>query len=261
MRPSRTVAHSLLALPLALALAACGSPAKPAPPAATPAASAAGSAQASPSQDSAALAPNDLLTKAKRVLSQAETLKLDTSTTSGGEKDTAHYDIGQMAGNCTGSAAVNDIPTLDFVRKPQQVWVRLQPAYLAQHAPGPAGDRLRGKYLTGPSGNADLGKFLDLCNTEFELDEILWVKGQATAGTPTTLDGQPVIALTVDEGDGTSATVLVAAQGTPYPLKVTHGQDTDVFSGFGLPVDVQEPPADSTIDYSTLSQLPQLLSS
>jgi hypothetical protein len=68
--------------------------------------------------------------------------------------------------------------------------------------------------------------------------------GKVTGATRTTLAGKPVYKV---QGtfSGTKATVYVAAQGTPYVVRIVQPTGSDIgtisFSGYGQPVNVQTP--------------------
>lgn len=69
------------------------------------------------------------------------------------------------------------------------------------------------------------------------------------------MNGAPAVPVTRAEG-GDRLTAYVAAEGTPYPVRITvrnAGEEGTVdFSGFDRPVSSATPPADETVDVTAL---------
>ncbi|MFD3981720.1 hypothetical protein ACFWR6_24295 [Streptomyces griseus] len=76
-----------------------------------------------------------------------------------------------------------------------------------------------------------------------------------TKGAKTDVNGAPTVPVTRAEG-GERLTAFVAAEGTPYPVRITlrngDGEGTVDFSGFDRPVPAATPSADETVDVTAL---------
>ncbi|WP_344441235.1 hypothetical protein [Kitasatospora nipponensis] len=262
---------------ISLAATACGSspsgktaapaassamPSSATPSSAPPSSPAPSSAQPSADQDNAALSADELLKQAKRALAGVDTVKVDFTRTTGADLATGHVEIANLAASCAGRISVNDVPMMTFGRKSSRAWLRIEEAgwSWAGRTPSPQDGQLKGKYVAGTLNRTQLVQVPALCDADVELYQEISKSGQAKSSAPATLNGEPAIALTVDTGDGSTATLVVPAHGTPFPLQAKCPGSTASFSAYNSPLDNQEPPAAEVIDLDTVDvQLPQVL--
>jgi hypothetical protein len=88
------------------------------------------------------------------------------------------------------------------------------------------------------------------------IDSALATSAGVTKGAAKTVNGTPVIGLTIKDSSGGS-TLYVATTGQPVPIEAAPeagGADSGTidFLDYGAPVDVQAPAADQTVDVSAL---------
>lgn len=269
VRTSPSFKIALACTALTLGLTACGSDkgaaksAAPAP-ASTPAiaSSAAPSASASPSPsgpDLSAMSGTQVLQQATTALKAAKAVKIDMKGTDAGEALAMSLSL-DTQGNCTGNISLGSKGSSDIVRAGQTVWMKPDTKFwttIGGAHGAQAAELFKGRWLTGVTSDSDLKDMADFCDLTQLTSEMTTGNSSVTKGSSDTLNGQPTLVLHVtDSSDGSKTDVWVAAQGQPYPLQaISDSGDHMVFSNFGVPVNVQAPPADNVIDISKLQQL------
>lgn len=160
------------------------------------------------------------------------------------------------AGDCTGEFGTPHDGSFEVIKSGEKVWLKPD-AQLWRDIGGPEGEEMAesmvGMYVYGTLDEPEVAEFAEVCS----LDEFTapFEPGggtqEMTMGPKTTHGSVPVVSLH-DRSAGPDMTLLVAAEGEPYPLSVsgTSGSDRiDVdFSDFDQPVTAEEPPAHLVVD-------------
>ncbi|MFG2846914.1 DUF2092 domain-containing protein [Kitasatospora sp. NPDC048296] len=252
---------------LALGVTACGSGSGTKPAAVpAPGSSAASSAQtsaapsASPSPtgpDLSTMTGNQILQQATAALKGASSLKLDANVTNSGSPVEMHMSI-DTKGDCNGSIGMGAKGRADLLRTPQQTYMRPDATMLKDISGGNTeGAKLfNGRWMTGVQDDADLKDMAHLCDLSQLTKELTNSSNKATKVGTDTVNGQPAVKLHITSTNDSPADLWVAAQGTPWPLKMagndSSGSATMTFSAFNVPVDVTPPANSDTIDVSKL---------
>jgi hypothetical protein len=173
--------------------------------------------------------------------------------------------------NCMATLTFGAHGKADVVRRGDRVWMRMDDKLWQAQVPGAEGkaaaELFKGRYVTGPVSNPALKDLAGVCDLNALQKQL---RGETKAeevgkkGTPTTLDGTPVIPLTGEKG-GTAKTLYVATRGKPYALKYTEvsggaagARKTDattLYADYGEPVPLKTPPASESVDVSKLDSL------
>lgn len=258
-RLNRLSGGSLLCLALAVSTAGCSS----AKPAAAPAAAASQAQSPSTSPGPSASVSNEGLSadqlrdQSLKGLLATDTVTVDATSMTDGKSVTSHLSYDMQAGNALGTVTPQDEGSFGLVRHGATTWVKPDATFwqvLGGKNGALAAQKYGGRYVTGRTDDADYQSLV----TSFALDTVIErytnLDDHATLGAPTVVDGHKALTLTLDQPDGPT-TILVAAEGKPYPLKLTHGSDTLVFHDYGTPVAVQDPPADQVVSLDDVKQL------
>jgi hypothetical protein len=97
-------------------------------------------------------------------------------------------------------------------------YMQPDPAFLMKFAKTKAAtDLFKGKWLKGSSSDANFASFGQLTSIKTLMGSLTKAHGTLTKGATSTINGQPVIALTSSKG----GTMYVATTGKPYPLQVS----------------------------------------
>lgn len=116
-----------------------------------------------------------------------------------------------------------------------------------------AAQLLDGKWLKASATTGEFASFGALANMSQLIDTTLAAHGVLTKGATSTVNGQPVIALTDTTKTGT---LYVATTGKPYPVQIAKGgseSGTIVFDDWNQPVTITAP--SSAVDLSELKAL------
>ncbi|MEU9927096.1 hypothetical protein OH828_06505 [Streptomyces anulatus] len=166
-------------------------------------------------------------------------------------------------GNCTGGVDMGDDGSVEIVKRGDDVWLKPDAAFWKEHVPigGSAFDAiLDGRYMKASADDPRLLSVTEVCDLDTFRELITDNAGTADRGTltkgeKTEVNGAPAVPVTRAEG-GDRLTAYVAAEGTPYPVRITvrnAGEEGTVdFSGFDRPVPSATPPADETVDVTAL---------
>jgi len=116
----------------------------------------------------------------------------------------------------------------------------------SQHLPSAACALVCGKYLEVPTGQAKgMVNGMDMSSLLHQLSAT-----KLTYVRTATVNGQPAWQMRASDG----STVYVAAQGPPYPLRVTKGVSRADFTQWNAATIPPPPPASQVVDLSQLEQ-------
>jgi len=116
-----------------------------------------------------------------------------------------------------------------------------------------AAQLFKGKWLKASATSGEFASFKQLADMRQLIDTTLAAHGTLVKGATTTVNGQPVIAITDSAKDGT---LYVATTGKPYPLQIAKGgseSGTITFSNWNQPATITAP--SSSVDLSELKAL------
>ncbi|WP_035805335.1 hypothetical protein [Kitasatospora mediocidica] len=258
---SRLSGGSLLCLALAIGASGCSSAKPAAAPAPVPSPTVSAAPSASPSTSAsasnAALSADQLRDQSLRDLLSPGTVTVDLNSGAAGKSLTSHvaYDMG--AGNILGTITPEGEGSFGLVRHGATAWVKPDTTFwqvLGGKDGALAAQKFDGHYLSGRSDDNEFQSLVKAFALDSVIQQYISVDDHATLGAPTTVDGQQALTLTLDHV-GTPTTILVAAEGKPHPLKLTHGTDTLSFHDYGTPVVVQEPSADQVVSLDDVRKL------
>jgi hypothetical protein len=115
---------------------------------------------------------------------------------------------------------------------------------------------LEGLHLYGTTDSPDLAEMAMVCDLEEIFGGVAIPPREVTAGADTTHNGTAARTLEVEERTGDTYTMLVAAEGEPYPLYMRGEYRGDTmtleFSDYGVPVEVEPPAQHLVIDISDM---------
>jgi hypothetical protein len=111
-----------------------------------------------------------------------------------------------------------------------------------------AGQIVADKYVLIPADQA--GGFETFTDISSFTDELLTPDGEVSIADETEIDGQKVVGLTSDAG----GFLYIATTGDPLPvqLKAPEGEDGAANFEWNIDVDIEAPPEDEIVDFSTL---------
>ncbi|WP_377269508.1 hypothetical protein [Peterkaempfera sp. SMS 1(5)a] len=262
MRTTRLLIGTLVCAAAVAGLTGCTSDKKgdSASAPASGSASASSSLSASPSPSPSAsseqtpgietLSAKQISDKAKAALLAAPSLTMDVVSTSGGDQVRGKVSLDRK-GHCIARMTMGSQGSMVVLESGGQVWIKPDEVFLKGMAGAEGAKLMAGKYLKGASVK-DMASLCDL--DEFAKGITQGGSSKAAKAGVATVGGQRTAVIKVSE-DGGMTTIYVAAEGTPYPVKMVHtGSDsgTVLFSGFGEPVNVTVPPASLVIDSSKL---------
>jgi hypothetical protein len=263
-RPTRAAAVAVLA---AAGAAACANTAnQPDPPPSSTASSAPSSTSSAPSGTAGAgadngvrkLAVTEILSRTQAALLQASTVTIKASGGANGTGFSADVDVQAHKGGAgtltvPGGAAgrtfdvqVITIGTTAYVKGDAAAWQTIIGST-------PTVPDIDSKWVRASTDNAKLRTLVSLADVAPIATGVIALDADTAKGAESTIDGTPVIALT--NVGPTQATVYVATQGQPYPVRISQsgavGGQLD-FTDFDQPVDIAAPAAADTIDASQL---------
>lgn len=201
-------------------------------------ASAAASAGAPP--DPAALGK-----QVKSATAKATGVHILAVVTQGGSKISMNMSM-TRAGEMSGTMSANQVALAMLVTR-GHAYVKVTSGLLkSQHLPSAACALVCGKYLELPAGQAK--SMLNGTDMSSLLGQLSAAK--LTYVRTVTVDGQPAWQMRASDG----STVYVAAQGPPYPLRVTKGVSRADFTQWNAVTIPAPPPASQVVDLSQLEQ-------
>ena len=198
------------------------------------------SASAGPPPDSAALRQ-----QVKMAMAKATSVHISAVVSQGGSKVSVNMSM-TLSGDMSGTMSADQTPVNVLVTR-GHTYLKVSSGLLkSQHLPSAACALVCGKYLKMPNGQAKgMLNGLDMSSLlgQVSVPRLSYVR-------TVTLNGQP--AWQMRAGDG--STVYVAAQGPPYPLRVTKGVSRADFTQWNAVTIPAPPPASQVVDLSQLGQ-------
>jgi hypothetical protein len=181
----------------------------------------------------------------KTAMTKATSVHISAVVSQGGSKVSVNMSM-TRSGDMSG--------TMSADRKPVNVLVTQGHTYLkvsssllkSQHLPSAACALVCGKYLKMPNGQAKgMLNGLDMPSLlgQVSVPKLTYVR-------TVTVNGQPAWQMHASDG----STVYVAAQGPPYPLRVTKGASRADFTQWNAVTIPPPPPASQVVDISQLEQ-------
>ncbi|BFU45049.1 hypothetical protein KRMM14A1004_32860 [Krasilnikovia sp. MM14-A1004] len=210
----------------------------------TPSATASATPSAPTGNGVAALAPDEILQRAKDALKKAKSFQVKGTVNDGSQVISVDFGVSgaDFAGSMSVGGARVDLLAIGgkrYMRPSEKFWsASLDPKQAKLFA-----KTFRDRWITV----ADSDKQFAALFSAGDVDELLKPTGTVTKGAEKEVAGQPAITLV----DGKPSQLLfIATSGEPYPLQVTgDGGSAMTFSGFGEPVPgLRPPPADKVVD-------------
>ena len=125
-----------------------------------------------------------------------------------------------------------------------------------QTAGAGAGSLFGTRWVTIPSSDSNFASFASLLDANQVAGQFSGTSGTTlTKGKTSTINGQPVIAVT-GKGSTGGGTVYVATTGKPYLIRVTTTGTSLTFSNYNKPVNPKAPPTPSTSAQPAVSRRP-----
>jgi len=194
-----------------------------------------------------ALAPADIITKAKATLAAAKSFHVKGGATDNGTK--ADIDLTFQGKNFAGTISTSGItlnvevlgPDL-YLKAPDAFW---QAILASQPAAASALSSFQGKWVKVSSTTAGLSDF-----TGIGPDDFLQTNGDLTKGAIKTVNNTPTIPVV----NADKSVIYVAVQGQPYPIQVSDAAGTSTldFSQFNTAPDITAPAAADVFDAKKL---------
>jgi hypothetical protein len=159
---------------------------------------------------------DEIVAEATEAATSAESVHVKGGT---GGTNPLELDLYLVAGEGgEGTLTANGL-TFEMVRIGDKAYFKGDDAFWNQFGGGAAVAALmRDKWLVAPADSGDLASFTPLTDLEQLFEELLGNHGEPLEkGDETEVDGQPAIAVNDTEED---ATLYVATEGEPFPLKV-----------------------------------------
>ncbi|WP_152644871.1 hypothetical protein [Kitasatospora griseola] len=222
--------------------------------AASPAAATATAGTPAPGADNgvAGLPAAEILQRSARALRDARSVRAVGTIAGGGQPITMDLRL-DTDGNCTGTLSQTDVGGFQVVKAGQQLWVKPDQAFWQSHGGSALADQVGDRYLKTTSDDPDFGEIGTLCDLGGLADQLGAATSDLTKGAATTVQGRPAVPLARSTDTGT-ATLYVAAQGPPVPLRLEQDVGAVDFEEFGTPVPSATPGPDQSLDIDRLQQ-------
>lgn len=196
----------------------------------------------------AALAPEEILTRAQSALATATSYRMKGEISNEGQ--TTKIDLQNGGTNVKGSIDLNG-QALELLRIDQDLYMKAADAFWKQFIPADQQGvltLLSGKYVKVDATNESFSAFTEA----FDASEILKAEGSVTKSTPTTIHGTPAIGLVSSDRD---ATLYIAMTGEPYPLRIEGkpSQGSVDFTDFGKSIEFTPPAASEVVDLKAIT--------
>ena len=197
-------------------------------------------ASAGPPPDPAALGR-----QVRSATAKATSFHVLAVVTDGGSKISMNMSM-TRSGEMSGTMSANKVAVTMLVTRGHS-YIKISSGLLkSQHLPSAACALVCGKYLEVPAGQAKgMLNGLDMPSLLRQLSAT-----SLTYVRTVTVNGQPAWQMRASDG----STVYVAAQGPPYPLRVTKGVSRADFTQWNAVTIPAPPPASQVVDLSQLEQ-------
>lgn len=223
-----------------------------------------GGAVAQADDDIDSLGAEEIVDRSRDALLDVRSLRLSARGSIDGSGSDMSLDLTlDREGNCTGGVDMGDDGSVEIVKRGDDVWLKPDAAFWKNQVPigGSTFDAiLDGRYMKASADDPRLLSVTEACDLDTFRELITDNTGSADRGTltkgeKTEVNGAPAVPVTRAE-DGERLTAYVAAEGTPYPVRITVSnadeEGTVDFSGFDRPVPTATPSADETVDVTAL---------
>jgi hypothetical protein len=200
--------------------------------------SACGSSSSSSTNGIASKSANEIVSSTNQAIKTAKSVHVSGSLVSSGEPITLDLNIVSGKGG-SGQMSENGL-TFQLVNLNKTVYVKGTPAFWRHFGGSAAAQLFQGKWLKAPA-TGNFASFAQLTNLPTLFSRILSSHGTLAKGSPTTVNGQKVIAVK-DTTEG--GTLYVSTTGQPYPVQISKtGSDGGrlVFDHYNRPVTLTAP--------------------
>lgn len=203
------------------------------------------------------LSAGEIQTRTRTAAGSVDAVRLSGTVVTSGR--TYRLDMRLKADGGTGSVTAEG-STFHLLRVGEALYLKADAAFW-KHEDGKSGeadaaaaDKLDGKYVKVPEGDASYKKFSGFTDKDLLLDGLLTLHGSVKTDGHHEQSGVRTIRITGDGGSG--GTLDVSLEGKPYPLRLVRGggAGTLSFSAWGKDFALEEPGEDETVDYG--KQLP-----
>ncbi|MDQ0987990.1 hypothetical protein [Streptomyces sp. V2I9] len=211
-----------------------------------------------------ALSAREIVERSRDALLDVKSLRLSARGSVDGSGRSMSVDLAlDRAGNCAGEIDQGDDGSVEIVKRGDDVWLKPDAAFWKEHVPVGGSTFhaiLDGRSMKASADDPRLMGVTDACDLDTFRGLIAdnagaTERGTLTKGRKTDVNGVPTVPVTRVEG-GERVTVHVAAEGTPYPVRITvrnaDERGTVTLSGFDRPVPTATPSPDETVDVTAL---------
>ncbi|MFJ9822504.1 hypothetical protein ACIRU3_46335 [Streptomyces sp. NPDC101151] len=233
-----------------MALTACGSDKKAE-------AKGAGGSGSATAEAFKGLAPAQISEKARVAMTKLDSFKVKGGMSTDGQHMTFEFSVAKK-GDCQGtfttgaaSAEIRQVGDSAYMKGDEKFWQQMgSEGGSSSKETDALIEMLKGRWFKMPAQDAKADDKFPFCDigTMFEKDE---KDSHLTRKADTEVNGTPAVTLTGKDGAATQ-TLLVAAKGEPYALRMTveGGKEPGSFdfSAFNEPVTVTAPPAGEVMD-------------
>lgn len=191
------------------------------------------------------LTPEQILARSTAAARSAASFRVSGTFADRGDTYTMDM-LMSTKGDATGKISTGG-GTLDLRVIGSRVYLRGDRKFWAASAPE-AADLLTKKWIKTSTKNADFEGFIEYTSPKTFFDQLLVPAGSVTAVEGEPVDGVPTVGL-LDRGTtGDEGTILIAAEGQPYPLRLDVDDEPIDFSDWNEPVKVEAPSGALDID-------------
>lgn len=212
-----------------------------------------------PGSDLDGLSAQQIADRSKKALDSAASLRLTLEQ--GGDFPFSMDLMLDEDNNCAGSIDRGDEGSVELVKRGEEIWMKPDTAFWKHEVGGEQGERVaklfKDRYIKGSTSDPMLAGIAGACDMDSFRAESDGKGGAWSKGAETTVKGQPTVPITRNK-DGSEITLFVAAEGTPYPLKVERKggpqQGTLLMSDYGKPLPKGTPSAEESVDVGQLEE-------
>jgi hypothetical protein len=222
----------------------------------------------SPGQDEGAA--NELISQVLALTGGAPSVRVEAEMDSNGNVVERFLEVDGQ-GRCRDSMTFPSVGTVETVKVDDEVWIGPPGPYWSNAGGEYARARYSGMYVHGPVDHPDLATYAESCGTEAAFQILDPDKGdyptKASLGPETTFRDRPALTVLMEQAapDGSmsmSSTLLVVADGEPYPLRMTtemawHDPARTMtlrteWHDFGAPFEIEAPAPNATVELHDL---------
>lgn len=193
----------------------------------------------------------EIVSESKTVADAATAVHVSGSLKSGGAP--VRLDLNLVAGKGAQGEISQNGASFKLILVGNTAYISGSPAFYRSLGGSAAAQLFKGKWLKASAATGEFASFKQLADMRQLIDTTLAAQGTLVKGATTTVNGQPVIAITDSAKDGN---LYVASTGKPYPVQIAKGgseSGTIVFSNWNQPVTITAP--SNAVDLSELKSL------